>query len=60
MHVKKCSFKVSNLFIDCEVLTCNFHREQAWGRWLNATKNSAKRMIPSKHMVRKHYYNFRY
>ena len=42
MHVKKCSFKVSNIFIDFQVLICNFHREQAWERWLNATKYSAK------------------
>ena len=37
------AFKVSNIFIDCQVLTCNFHREQAWERWLNATKNRAKK-----------------
>ena len=43
MHVKKCSFKVSIIFIDCQVLICNFYREQAWERWLNATKYSAKK-----------------
>ena len=43
MHVKKCSFKVSNIFIDCQVLICNFQREQAWERWLNFTKNSDKK-----------------
>ena len=43
MHVKKCFSKVSNIFIDFQVLICNFHREQAWERWLNATKYSAKK-----------------
>ena len=43
MHVKKCFFKVSNIFIDFQVLISNFHREQALERWLNATKYSAKK-----------------
>ena len=30
---------ISNCFVGCEVLICDFHREQAWGRWLKATKN---------------------
>ena len=38
-----CSFKVSNVFIDCQVLLYNLDREQAWERQLNATKNSAKK-----------------
>ena len=26
----------------CQVLKCDFHREQAWERWLSATKNGAR------------------
>ena len=29
-------------FADSQVLTCDFHREQAWERWLNANKNGAQ------------------
>ena len=43
MHVKKCFFKVSKIFIDFQVLICNFQREQAWERWLNATEYSTKK-----------------
>ena len=32
MQVKMCSFKVSNVFIDCQVLLYNLDREQAWER----------------------------
>ena len=34
------------LILDCNVFICDFHREQAWERWLNAIKNGA-RMIKS-------------
>ena len=29
------------LLLACQVLICDFQREQAWERWLNATKNGA-------------------
>ena len=28
-HAKICTFEVSNVFRDCQVLICDFHREQA-------------------------------
>ena len=34
-----------NIYVLClesNVLLCDFHREQAWGRWLNATKNKMR------------------
>ena len=34
------------LILDWNVLICDFHREQAWERWLNAIKNGT-RMIKS-------------
>ena len=34
------------LSLDCNVFICDFYREQAWERWLNAIKNGA-RMIKS-------------
>ena len=34
------------LILDCNVFICDFNREQAWERWLNAIKNGA-RMIKS-------------
>uniref|UniRef100_A0A7M5VBX8 Uncharacterized protein n=1 Tax=Clytia hemisphaerica TaxID=252671 RepID=A0A7M5VBX8_9CNID len=37
-----CKEEINSLecvFPGCEVLICDFHREQAWGRWLKATKN---------------------
>ena len=36
------SFDLSNIFLDCQVLICDFQREQALERWLNATKNGAR------------------
>ena len=27
------------LLLACQVLVCNFHSEQAWEQWLNATEN---------------------
>ena len=42
-YVKMCSSKSSNVFIDCQVLICNVHREQAREMWQNATKNSAEK-----------------
>ena len=30
------------LLLACQVLICDFQREQAWERWLNATKNGAR------------------
>ena len=27
-------------FIDCHVLICDFHREQAWERWMKRSENS--------------------
>ena len=42
IHPKICTFKVSNIFLDCQVLICDFHREQAWERWLNVTKNGTR------------------
>ena len=41
-HAKICKLNLSNFFLDCQVLICDFHREQAWERWLNATKNGAR------------------
>jgi len=38
MFVKKIIF----YFSETNVLLCDFHREQAWGRWLNATKNNMR------------------
>ena len=32
------------LILDCNVFICDFHREQAWERWLNAIR-SGVRMI---------------
>jgi len=34
-----------NSFIGCFVVLCDFHREQAWQRWLSATKNGMRKMI---------------
>ena len=34
-----CTFEVSNVFRDCQVLICDFHREQAQ---LNTAKNDAR------------------
>ena len=28
--------------LECKVLLCDFHREQAWERWLNLTANGAR------------------
>ena len=28
--------------LDCTVLLCDFHREQAWDRWLSATANGMR------------------
>ena len=36
-----CTFKLSNNFLDYQFLICDFQREQAWERQLNATKNGA-------------------
>jgi len=36
---------VMNSFIGCFVVLCDFHREQAWQRWLSATKNGMRKMI---------------
>ena len=33
---------ISNNFLDYQFLIYDFHREQAWERWLNATKNGAR------------------
>ncbi|XP_066935327.1 uncharacterized protein [Clytia hemisphaerica] len=33
---------IQKLFPSCRVLLCDFHREQAWGRWLSATKNGMR------------------
>ena len=44
MHARIGTFNLSNIFLDCQVLICDFHREQAWERWLNATKNGARMM----------------
>ena len=41
-HAKICKLNLSNFFLYCQVLICDFHREQAWERWLNATKNGAR------------------
>ena len=30
------------LLLACQVLICDFHREHAWERWLNAMKNGAR------------------
>ena len=32
----------SYVFLECRILLCDFHREQAWGRWLSATKNEMR------------------
>ena len=29
-------------FPECKVFICDFHREQAWDRWLNKTDNGAR------------------
>ena len=42
MHAKIGTFNLSNIFLDCQVLVYDFHREHAWERWLNATKNGAR------------------
>ena len=42
MHTKIGTFNLSNIFLDCQVLICDFHREQTWESWLNATKNGAR------------------
>ena len=42
IHARIGTFNLSNIFLDCQVLICDFHREQAWERWLNATKNGAR------------------
>ena len=36
------TFNLSNIFLDCQVVICDFHRERAWERWLNAAKNGAR------------------
>ena len=33
---------VPNVFLDCTVLLCDFHREQAWERWLTTTSNGVR------------------
>ena len=38
IHLKICFLK--SIF-DYNVFICDFHREQAWERWLNAIKNGA-------------------
>ena len=43
IHLKICFLKS---ILDYNVFICDFHREQAWERWLNAIKNGA-RMIKS-------------
>ena len=30
------------LFLGCSVVLCDFHREQAWDRWLSATSNGMR------------------
>lgn len=30
---------IENLFLECKVLLCDFHREQAWERWASKTAN---------------------
>ena len=30
------------LILDCNVFICDFHREQAWERWLNAIRNGVR------------------
>ena len=42
IHAKICTFNLSNIFLDCQVLICDFHRKQAWERCLNATKNGSR------------------
>ena len=32
----------SKLILDCNVFICDFHREQAWERWLNAIRNGVR------------------
>ena len=39
---------VFKIFLECRVLLCDFHREQAWDRWLSATSNN---MRPVKELV---------
>ena len=38
-----CSNAYLNYLSDCKALICDFHREQAWGRWLRATKHGLSR-----------------
>ena len=37
-----CACKITTNFLDYWVLICGFHREQAWVRLLNATRNGAR------------------
>ena len=32
-------FKLVTIRLDCKVILCDFHQEQAWGRWLSTTAN---------------------
>ena len=42
IHANIFTFKLPNVFLDCQVLICDFHSKQEWERWLNPTKNGAR------------------
>ena len=41
--IMKTSFSYLNtVFLDCHVLLCDFHREEAWDHWLSAHANGVR------------------
>ena len=42
IHANIFTFKLPNVFLDCEALICDFRRGKASERWLNPTKNGAR------------------